>query len=85
MSFIHLCYIVSVCFHKCVSHIEELRYLRVIVGVLLLVVFLEFCSIVVSALLCRASASKGMLLGLSERRTDGTTEENERWDDNREK
>lgn len=74
ISFVHLCYIITVFLWICLPYIEELRYVGVIVVVLFLVVFLEFCCIVVPALLCRVSASMGMLLGLSEWRADGTTE-----------
>ena len=59
----------NVCSRVSLSHIEDLRYFRVVKEVLFLVVFLELRRIVVPALLCRVCAGMGMLLGLqSERR-----------------
>lgn len=57
---------VCVCdiFNASISHVENLRYLRVVEEVLLLVVFLELGCVVVPALLRCVRAGVGVLLGL---------------------
>lgn len=54
-----------------ISHVEDLRYLRVVEEVLLLVVLLQLSRVIVPAFLCRVHPGMGVVLGLQREPHEG--------------